>query len=92
MSFFHKIDVEYIDQLSACTTEFTVFVQSFSSTFTIYHRLTVNSYPETRHRYWNGYMLFYESTDKLKYDTGNDSRGNLVRQDAVMEGQRYEWP
>ena len=57
-------------------------------TFKTYYRLAVNSYPETRHRYWNGYMLFYESTDKLKYDTSNDSRGNLVRQDAVMEGQR----
>ena len=57
-------------------------------TLKTYYRLAVNSYPETRHRYWNGYMLFYESTDKLKYDTSNDSRGNLVRQDAVMEGQR----
>ena len=82
--------MEYIDQIRNGTTEFTVFVQSFCNACKTHHRLAVNSYPETRHRYWNGYMLFYESTDKLKYDTANDGRGNLVRQDAVMEGQRYE--
>ena len=53
--------------------------------------LAVNSYPETRHRYWNGYMLFYESTDKLRSQcgAGSDNRGGLlVRQDALIEGQR----
>lgn len=82
----------YIDQVRNFATEFTVLVQGFCNTFKAHYRLAVNSYPETRHRYWNGYMLFYESTDKLKYDTSNDGRGNLVRQDAVMEGQRYECP
>ncbi|KAJ7330597.1 Ubiquitin carboxyl-terminal hydrolase 24 [Desmophyllum pertusum] len=69
--------------------EDTLEAECFGGTYkaTVYD--TVNSYPETRHRYWNGYMLFYESSDKLKsqYGTGNDGRG-LVRQDAVMEGQR----
>ena len=84
----HSVNVEHNDHVRNCISEFTVFVRSFSITFKTYYRLAVNSYPETRHRYWNGYMLFYESTDKLKYDSSNDSRGNLVRQDAVMEGQR----
>ena len=49
--------------------------------------LAVNSYPETRHRYWNGYMLFYESSDKLKsqYGAAGDGSG-LVRHDV---GLRY---
>ena len=47
----------------------------------------VHSYPETRHRYWNGYMLFYESADKLRTQYGSE-RGLLVRQEAVTEGQR----
>lgn len=51
----------------------------------------VNSYPETRHRYWNGYMLFYESADKLRAMNGSGNDGRLlVRQEAVMEGQRFE--
>ena len=80
--------MEHNDEVRNCITEFTVFAWSCSNTLKSHYGLTVNSYPETRHRYWNGYMLYYESTDKLKYDTSNDSRGNLVRQDAVMEGQR----
>ena len=51
----------------------------------------VNSYPETRHRYWNGYMLFYESADKLRAMNGSGNDGRLlVRQEPVMEGQRFE--
>ena len=48
----------------------------------------VNSYPETRHRYWNGYMLYYESSDKLKSQYGSLGDGSgLVRHDV---GLRYE--
>lgn len=71
--------------------EDTLEAECFGGTYKANVYDTVNSYPETRHRYWNGYMLFYESTDKLRSQcgTGSDGRGGLlVRQDALIEGQR----
>lgn len=49
----------------------------------------VNSYPETRHRYWNGYMLFYEAidTNKVHNNLLNCGRGPLIRQEAIIEGR-----
>ncbi|XP_022809276.1 ubiquitin carboxyl-terminal hydrolase 24-like, partial [Stylophora pistillata] len=45
----------------------------------------VNSYPETRHRYWKGHMLFYESSDKLNSQYGSAADGSgLVRHDIGL--------
>ncbi|KAK3701043.1 hypothetical protein QZH41_017822, partial [Actinostola sp. cb2023] len=53
---------------------------------------TVNSYPETRHRYWNGYMLFYEAVDnnKIQNNLLHPTRGPLIRQEAIIEGRLEE--
>lgn len=49
----------------------------------------VNSYPETRHRYWNGYMLFYEAVNKPTKPNSllHPTRGPLVRQEPIIEGR-----
>lgn len=51
--------------------------------------LVVNSYPETRHRYWNGYMLFYEAVNdnKMQNNFLHPARGPLIRQEAIIEGR-----
>lgn len=83
---FNDIIVEEFDM-----NEVTLEAQCFGGTYKANVYDSVNSYPETRHRYWNGYMLFYESTDKLKSQcsAGNNTQsGLLVQQDAAVEGQR----
>ena len=52
---------------------------------------TVQHYPETRHRYWSGYMLFYEAVTNHK-PQGSPRympKGLFTRQDALLEGVRY---
>ncbi|EDO44319.1 predicted protein, partial [Nematostella vectensis] len=68
-------------------TEESVEAECFGGTYkaTVYD--TVNSYPETRHRYWSAYMLFYEASDANKMLSVHPSRGPLVRQEAVIEGR-----
>lgn len=58
-------------------------------TVTFFFLSIVNSYPETRHRYWSGYMLFYEAidTNKLHNNLLNCGRGPLIRQEAIIEGR-----
>lgn len=77
---FNDIFVEEFDM-----NEDTLEAECFGGTYkaTVYD--TVNSYPETRHRYWNGYMLYYESSDKLKSQYGSLGDGSgLVRHDVGL--------
>ncbi|EDO29166.1 predicted protein, partial [Nematostella vectensis] len=76
-------------------TEESVEAECFGGTYkaTVYDTGTygVNSYPETRHRYWSAYMLFYEASDANKMLSVHPSRGPLVRQEAVIEGRCVTW-
>ena len=55
-----------------------------------FHMSTVHSYSETRHRYWNGYMLFYEATSNQKPQGSprGGPRGLFIRQDGSVDGLR----
>ncbi|XP_015922706.1 ubiquitin carboxyl-terminal hydrolase 24 [Parasteatoda tepidariorum] len=57
---FNDITVEDVDM-----NDMTIEAECFGGTYKAKVRDSNSSYPETRQRYWNAYMLFYEKLDEV---------------------------
>ncbi|PFX13271.1 Ubiquitin carboxyl-terminal hydrolase 24, partial [Stylophora pistillata] len=79
----YKFNVIFVEEFEM--NEETLEAECLGGTYKAAVYDTVNSYPETRHRYWKGHMLFYESSDKLNSQYGSAADGSgLVRHDIGL--------